>query len=132
MKIAYILRGIPGSGKSTLAKILTGEDGVIHSTDEYFYVYEEYHFDGTKLAEYHARNLAAFCRSLQEGASVVICDNVNFKLEHCRPYVEVARKAGYLVAIVMLPHPRPEVAAVRNIHGVPLATIERLIAEWEY
>lgn len=133
MKIAYILRGIPGSGKSTLAKILAGESGKIHSVDSYFYVDGEYRFDGTKLAEYHMRSLVAFCNSLGEGGyPAVICDNVNSKLEHCRPYIEAARKAGYLVAIVMLPHPRPEIAVARSTHGVPLATIERLLAEWEY
>lgn len=132
MKIAYIMRGIPGSGKSTLAKILAGDSGAIHSTDSYFYVDGEYRFDPIRLPEFHARNLSAFCESLCRGIPIVVCDNVNSKLEYCRPYVEVAKKAGYQVAIVMLPHLNPEMAAARSIHKVPVATIERLIAEWEY
>lgn len=57
MRIAYIMRGIPGSGKSTIAKIIAGDTGKIHSTDDFFYnPYGEYCFDPKLLKEYHEKN----------------------------------------------------------------------------
>jgi predicted ABC-type ATPase len=131
LKIAYIMRGVPGSGKSTVAKSLLNGNGVIHSTDDLFYVGEEYCFDPAKLPEYHRQNYEAFCCSLEKGAPVVICDNTNVKKSHFMWYVEAAQKAGYIVAIIFMPHPDPEVAAARNIHKVPAHTIQRMIKQWE-
>ena len=114
MKIAYILRGVPGSGKTTLAKTLAGSGGVIHSTDEYFMEDGVYRFTHEKLVEFHNRNFTAFKESVLAGIPVVVCDNVN------------------RVAIVFLPHPSPDEAAARTVHGVPIQTISRIIERWEY
>lgn len=60
-KIVFIMRGVSGSGKSTIAKELAYPEGVIHSTDDYFYNEAgEYKFDPTKLSEYHEKNFQAF------------------------------------------------------------------------
>lgn len=131
MNIAYILRGVPGSGKSTIAKHLTAGGGVIHSTDDFFYVNGKYIFDYRKLSEYHEKNFEAFCRSLKEGVSVVVCDNTNVRRKDFEPYVRAAEDAGYVAAVVTLPHPDPEVAAQRNVHNVSADTISRLIKAWE-
>ena len=132
MKLAYIMRGIPGSGKSTVAQQLAGEVGQIHSTDDYFYVDGEYRFDPSKLGEYHARNLEAFCACLDAGVPIVICDKTNIKIRDFCDYVKAAEKAGYQVVYVILPHPTVSEAARRNIHGVPHTTIERMIYQWEH
>lgn len=131
MKVAYIMRGVQGSGKSTLAKILASGTGRIHSTDDFFYVNGEFRFNSERLRENHERNFEAFCRSLNEGIAVVICDNTNTKRWHFERYVEAADRAGYLVAFVVMPHPNPEVAAQRNLHGMSASAIQRRIDEWE-
>ena len=132
MQIAYILRGIPGSGKTTLAKTLAGSGGVIHSTDNYFLQDGVYCFNPTRLPEFHDRNFEAFAESLKRGIPVVVCDNVNRAHEDYRRYVYAARECGYQVAIVFLPHPSPDEAAARTVHGVPIQTISRIIERWEY
>jgi len=131
MNVAYVMRGVPGSGKSTLAKRLVDGIGVIHSTDDYFYVDGEYRFDPEKLREHHDRNFSAFCASLSNKVPVVVCDNTNTKRWHFERYAEAAVRAGYLVAFVIMPHPSPEVAAQRTIHKVPASVIQRMIDEWD-
>ncbi len=131
MKIAYIMRGISGSGKSTRAKELAGNIGVIHSTDDYFYVDGKYQFDPSQLTKYHEQNFAAFCGSLKNGAPIVICDNTNAKWRHYEWYIRAAKEAGYVVQIILMPHIDPEVAAERTIHNTPLHAIQRMLAEWE-
>lgn len=131
MKIALIMRGIPGSGKSTMANQLAGDKGIVHSADDYFGKGDDYLFDPSRLAECHDLNLEAFAESIRARASIVVCDNVNMRRWCFEEYVAIAKEAGYLVAIVNMPHPEPEVAAKRNIHKCPLETIKRMIARWE-
>ena len=132
MKIAYIMRGVPGSGKSTLAKqLVNSSGGAIHSTDDFFMVEGVYRFDPSRFAEYHEYNYEAFCRSLDMNVPIVVCDNTNVKRWQFKRYVEAAKRAGYMVALVTMPHPEAEVARERCIHGVPIYTIRRMIAEWE-
>jgi predicted kinase len=131
MNIAYIMRGVPGSGKSTVAKMIAGGIGKIHSTDDLFYTEGEYHFDPAKLSDYHEKNFRAFCQSLEEKNPVVICDNTNIKRWYFARYVEVAKKSGYMVVFVVLPHPDPEIAAKRNLHKVTSDKIRKMIFDWE-
>jgi len=132
MKRVFIMRGVPGSGKSTMARLLAGETGVIHSTDHYFYVGEVYSHDTSLLSQNHEKNFKAFCESLKNGVPIVICDNTNVQRAHFACYISAANAAGYQIDIVaMLPHPDPEVAAIRNKHGASSETIRRMIADWE-
>lgn len=132
MKIAYIMRGVPGSGKSTLARsLIKGSYGVIHSTDDFFVLNGEYRFNQNKLREYHDRNYEAFYRSVNDGIPVVICDNTNAQRWHFERYVKAAYRAEYIVAFVVMPHPKAEVAAQRTIHKVPANVIQRMIDRWE-
>lgn len=131
MKIAYVMRGVPGSGKSTFVKTLVREEGIVHSTDDYFYIDGKYMFDRSRLQEYHDRNFAAFCESLKNGIPVVVCDNTNGK--HCffERYVKAAEEAGYEVRIITMPHPDPVLAASCTSHNVPIEKIQQMIDEWE-
>ena len=131
MKVAYIMRGVPGSGKSTIAKQLAGDNGSVHSTDDFFYVDGEYRFNPECLREYHDLNFEAFRNNLNNGVPVIILDNTNTRRWHFERYVEAAESTGYLVALVVLPHPAPEVAAQRTIHKVPAHAIQRMIEGWE-
>jgi predicted ABC-type ATPase len=68
---------------------------------------------------------------LSDGVKTVICDNTNIReWQFCR-YIKKARDFGYIVAFVVMPHPDPKIAAERNIHGVPEATIRKMIKDWE-
>lgn len=129
-RIAYIMRGLPGSGKSTLARMLAGSVGVIHSTDDYFMIDGEYRFDETMVKEYHRQNFEAFCRSLDDGVPIVICDNVNFRRWEWLPYQNAARARGYQVAIVELPPLHPGSLAARCIHGVSEEKLWFLYDNW--
>lgn len=132
LKVAYIMRGVPGSGKSTVARQLAnGATQAIHSTDNYFYSGGEYLFDRQRLSEYHDRNYEAFCHSLDTAEPVVICDNTNVRRWEFERYEEAANKAGYLVALVVMPLPVASVAAQRTLHGVPAHIIQRMIDSWE-
>lgn len=131
MNIAYIMRGIPGSGKSTLARELAGDTGVVHSSDDFFMQGERYCFDGRRLGAAHLWNFSRFKQSLASGIPLVVCDSTNVRHEHYLPYVHAAEAAGYQVVIIALAHPDPHVATERNIHGVPLETIQSMMARWE-
>ena len=125
------MRGVPGSGKSTKAVELAGATGVIHSTDTYFYVNGKYVFDPHKLTEYHDKNYEAFCDSLSQGISPVICDNTNSRRSDFVRYADCAQKMGYTVKEIILPHPDVDEATKRNIHAVPASTIQKMIEQWE-
>lgn len=132
-RIAYIMRGVSGSGKSTLANHLAGLDGIIHSTDSYFYDSNgEYQFDPSLLGDNHQKNYTAFRDSLGKH-DVVICDNTNTQEWEYEGYVRSAEAAGYQVVYVVLkPLLRDaQLYADRNTHGVPLDAIHRQIARFE-
>ena len=130
-KFCFIMRGLPGSGKSTVAKKLWGEDGVIHSTDDYFLNENgEYVFDGSKIKYNHKKNFEAFWQSIDEGVEKVIVDNTNTQRFEYEKYQEYAQEHGYAVSFVTLPLIPASVAAERNQHGVPKEAIERMIKRW--
>lgn len=132
MNTAIIMRGIPGSGKSTFArKLAEGRHAVICSTDDFFVKDGIYRREITMLAEYHAQNLQKFIQALAERVPLVICDNCNVRYLHYRDYIRSAEHYDYPVTIITMPHPDPETAAAKNIHGVPLEHIERLLQQWE-
>lgn len=131
MNIAYILRGLPGSGKSTEARRLAGVNGRIHSTDDYFTLGGHYQFDVAGLDMCHKLNRIAFYASLSDDVPVVVCDNTNVQRWEFAPYIEAAERAGYEVVIITMPHPTVEECVMRNTHGVPEATIRRMIEKWE-
>lgn len=132
-KTVYIMRGVSGSGKSTLAQQLAGANGIIHSTDSYFYDSNgNYQFDPSLLGDNHQKNYTAFCDSL-ETHDVVIVDNTNTQEWEYEGYVRKAEASNYQVVYVVLkPSLRDaQVYADRNTHGVPLDAIHRQISRFE-
>mmetsp|Transcript_12638 Transcript_12638/g.11186 ORF Transcript_12638/g.11186 Transcript_12638/m.11186 type:complete len:142 (+) Transcript_12638:32-457(+) len=131
-KFCFIMRGIPGSGKSTVAKKIAGEEGVIHSTDNYFVNEEgEYVFDGSKIKRNHEKNYSAFVQSIEDGQETVIVDNTNTQEFEYKKYATYATEAGYVVSYVTIPFISAEEAAERNTHGVPAEAIERMMKRWK-
>ncbi len=131
-KLFFIMRGVPGSGKSTVAKEITHHEGVIHSTDSYFYNdKQEYHRVSEKLPEFHEKNFLAFRESLAQNQPIIVLDNTNTRRWEFDRYIHEAEKEGYIIEEIAMPFPDPNEAGERNIHGVPAEAIQRMIKRFE-
>ncbi len=128
-----ILRGISGSGKSTYAdNVLTeGNESttVIVSADDHFMKDGEYVFNPAELPEAHRRCFMNCDDYLDAGWDVIV-DNTNTSLWEISPYMMLAQKHR---AEVEIHHvlADPEVAAARNTHGVPEASVEAMAERME-
>ena len=141
-KTMVIVRGISGSGKSTLAAEL-GKDGVILTTDDYFYDDKgNYNFDPKKLKHAHEWNQNRTEEVMQNGAPLVVIDNTNVKFWEMRFYVELAHKYGYEVEFAK-PDWHPdlytdkgkwnfEFLKGRNKHNVPDYALRNSINKFDY
>lgn len=97
-KIMYIMRSLPAAGKSTLAKKLAGENGVIFSTDEFFYDEKgTYNFDVNKLHRHHEANLKRAKEAVDNGVSPIVIDNTNISIRDFYKYAQYAHQHGYNV-----------------------------------
>lgn len=154
-----ILAGLPGSGKSTLAReiagvphekqggglaletsedsedvyrYLVGTDGVICSTDLYFHDENgDYRFDVEKIAENHGLNHRAVESLMEQDEALIIVDNTNTQHWEFAPYLHMAKRHGYKVLKLDMNHPTIPDAWARNIHGVPMEAIARMLARFE-
>jgi hypothetical protein len=141
-KVLVVIRGVSGAGKSTLAQEL-GQDGVILSTDDYFYDSEgNYNFDPKKLSVAHKWNQDRTEEVMQNGAPLVVVDNTHVRFWESRKSVELAQKYGYEVKFA-----KPDwhsdlyddqgkwnfdFLKGRNKHGVPDQALKRMIDNFEY
>ncbi|XP_051535557.1 NEDD4-binding protein 2-like 2 [Myxocyprinus asiaticus] len=134
--VLILLRGVPGSGKSTLARELlsTGPNGMILSTDDYFFQENRYVFDPTLLGDAHDWNQKRAERAMLEGRSPIIIDNTNVKAWEMKPYVEMASEHRYRVDFLEPDtHWKYDPAQLekRNKHGVPQETIAKMLDRFE-
>ena len=135
-KEIIILRGISCSGKSTLAKQLVG-NGVILSTDDYFMKNGIYNFDPTKLGIYHKNNQDRAEKSMIDGISPIVVDNIFYKEWEIKPYVQLANKYGYEVNIKELPTPDIDELMKRQESrksinkSLPREVVERMIKKFK-
>ncbi|XP_059371069.1 NEDD4-binding protein 2-like 2 [Carassius carassius] len=134
--VLILLRGVPGSGKSTLARELmsTGPNGVILSTDDYFFQDNGYEFDSALLGDAHDWNQKRAEQAMLEGRSPVIIDNTNVKAWEMKPYVQMALDNGYRVDFLepdTLWKCDPAQLEKRNKHGVPRETIAKMLDGFE-
>jgi NEDD4-binding protein 2 len=122
----YIMRGLPGCGKTTRAKELV-EKGVILSTDDFFMIGEQYHFDPLLILDAHQWNQKRFRGALELGISPIVVDNTNILHVHMDPYIDLAQQYGYDIEVVPIStNMSDEQLAIRNVHGVPLNVIRRM------
>ena len=131
-----LMRSPSGYGKSTFVKNITSDiDGLtqyrIFSADYYFTDNGIYKFDPTKLGEAHSHCLRGYLNFIsymfhnrRHQKSFCIVDNTNINIEDIAPYFAVAQAYDLDVKIVQMPHIDVEEAFRRNIHGVPLKTIQ--------
>lgn len=129
MKKVVILVGASGSGKSTWAAKYAEGQGVEHtvvSADHYFVQSDgTYEFDGALLPQAHSACQKSFREALDRGCELVLVDNTGTRAWEREDYVAYAKKWGYEVWLKVF-KVDPKVAAARNVHGVPLAAIEKM------
>ena len=124
MKTVKLLVGIPGSGKSTYTKQFP--NAVIVSADHYFTNSNgDYNFDKTKLGKAHDECFYLYVKAILEKKDMVIVDNTNAKRRDLFRYLEFANVHKYNVELVYIKCD-PEVAFKRNVHEVPLETIQKM------
>jgi hypothetical protein len=104
-KRLIILRGLPWCGKSTRAQELAGKDGLIFSTDEYWYKIlkpeqpDVYSFNPRFLGDAHKWNRLRAEAAMWAEKPLVIIDNTNTTPSEPKPYVVAGTAAGYEIAI---------------------------------
>lgn len=121
---ATIYCGVPGAGKTTCVDI-NHPFTTVHSADHYFMSADgEYKFDASKLPQAHAACLRGFVGSLMMGEDVVV-DNTNTTVAEIAPYAALALAYGYDLLIRTV-ECDPDVAAARNVHGVPVTAVRAM------
>ena len=124
-KRVVIVRGISGSGKSTyIRNHLSG--AYVCSADDFFIDSAgDYKFNPHKLGEAHRWCYSKFLTALTEQRQTVVVDNTNTQLFEFYGYVQLAWAHEYLVHVVRMDTP-VEVAAARNLHGVPDVSVKAM------
>lgn len=122
MPTLYLIRGAPGSGKSTLGHRLSRH---AISADDYMVDADgNYAFDPSRLEETHADCLADARIILTWGVDVAVC-NVFQRLQHMEPYRKMARELGAQVFELECQN------RFGSVHGVPIATVDRMRSQME-
>ncbi|XP_072920905.1 NEDD4-binding protein 2 isoform X1 [Hemitrygon akajei] len=135
-KSLFLMRGLPGSGKSTLARLIVqqGPNGIILSTDEYFYRNGRYQFNRSLIGEAHQWNQKRAKDAMEKGLSPVIIDNTNTQSWEMKPYIVMAFKYNYKVAF-REPNTwwkfKPRELERRNVHGVSKEKIKTILDHYE-
>jgi len=141
-KKLVIMRGVPGSGKSTtVEEILDSHDGLDHyfidvwSADDYFVRPDGvYDFSFKTLKNAHAWCREGVKASMSVGTHLVIVDNTNTRKWEYQVYLDMAEKYGYEVEEVIVGEFSEEALklyAERNVHGVPLESIKKMMERFE-
>jgi predicted kinase len=132
-QIMIIMRGIPGSGKSTMAKKIADQRGaLISSADNFFFIDGKYTFRPDRIGDAHRYCQSNLTRDLRLGKDVIV-DNTNTQLFDMEWYINLAKHSDIPVYKCEIPFDRtkPEYYAARNIHGVPVEKIQRMMDRWQ-
>lgn len=129
----YILVGPSGAGKTSWT-LAHGFSGCAVSADHFFIGPDgEYRFDVTRLGEAHGGCLRMFIgriagsplRTSDEPYPPIVVDNTNSTVMEAAPYIAAALAYGRRVEILVFRTPA-DIAAPRNVHGVPEAGVRRM------
>lgn len=129
MKV-FVMRGLPGSGKSTWIERVRKDFGqggsAVVSADHHHVKGGVYRFDPSKIRMAHDACLGSFLSAVREGKlAALFVDNTNVSVWELAPYVRLAELFNHEVEIIRI-ECDPLVAAKRNVHGVPAATVFRM------
>ena len=138
----YLCCGPSGSSKTTLAnkvyteEIAVGNTCVICSTDS---VWQEsspeqkYLFSLNGLSIAHKLNQIKCEVAMQQKIDCIIIDNTNLDYQSFSPYIELAIKNEYEISF-LVPNTtwltNKEILFQKNVHNVPMKTIERQIEKF--
>jgi predicted kinase len=123
-KRLIILRGVPGSGKSSYQR-RNYPGATVASADHFFATVNGYRFDARRLSEAHATCFRCAIDAVQSGANLVVIDNTAITAAEAAPYVLLGQAYGYDVQVITL-LVDADIAAPRNVHGVPAETVQRM------
>jgi len=152
-KTLHIMRGVSGAGKSTYIKQNIPDPKVIHSTDDVvehdvapkltgktgMEAYKAYfqHMQNTKdfglHHKSHQMNLDNAKRSMDQGEENVVIDNTNLEPWEAKRYAAYGLEKGYNVSVhnVDPGNVSAEELAARNLHGVPLEVIQKMLNKFK-
>jgi predicted kinase len=138
-RAVIILQGIPGAGKSTFVDNLADfvgnpmtEDVQACSADDFFIeeATGDYVFNKHLIGQAHAACFENFQYWVNKRGSkrprYVVVDNTNTTMKEMERYINEAKKNDWDVYVISL-HVDPEVAAARNIHGVPKDHVYKML-----
>lgn len=121
----YLIRGLPGSGKSTYAKKLVKPEHHFEA-DQYFMIDGRYQFNPTKLHAAHADCFDRVRTAMLAGdTDSVAVSNTFVKAWELEPHIKLAQNLGWKTKILRMSN------KYGSVHGVPLAAIERMRANFE-
>lgn len=123
------MSGTSGSGKNTYIKKHYPNAQVV-SADDYFEVDGRYTFNHSKLGKAHAECLKKYIKLLSVPPSygdIVVVNNTNTSALEIAPYVSIAAAFEVTVELITLLKD-PKICAERNVHNVPLASVEKMAA----
>lgn len=134
MGTLYIIRGLPGSGKSTTADIFRKQNIAVFASDDFFLNAQGvYNFDASKLAEAHKQCEDNVNRVMNLKRDVAVEGTFTMDWE-ALPDFSAAERNEYRVVIIDCGDGgcSDEQLAARNIHGVPLHTIQKMRQRWHF
>ena len=137
-KTLYLIRGLPGAGKTSLAcaiawwiNPLTREIAADDMPDRYLNSGELN--PDISHQEAHAWCLAWVKGWMRHGVIRTICVHNTFaKIKYMQPYLELAEKFGWHVAIVHAEAVRlPDGAIASSVHSVPGDVQQQMLESWD-
>ena len=121
-----VLMAVSGAGKDHFAAHNIPKANTLASADDRFKKPDgSYVFDPTQLGLAHGDCLRKVIEALQRKEELVVVNNTNTSLVEIAPYMAAAQAYGYEANIICL-QIDPKIAAARNTHGTPLATVEKM------
>ena len=126
-----LVRGLPGSGKSSFGALL----GPCFAADDYFMVDGVYRFNPSGLTAAHSMCQDLTRESLRAGNPVTVVANTFSCRWEMDAYVLMARArpaVRFVVVDLFDGGLTDEELFERNVHGVPLHSIQGMRERWEH
>jgi tRNA uridine 5-carbamoylmethylation protein Kti12 len=135
--MVFIMSGIPGSGKSYIARQMCESFSrfgnhypSICSADDFFMVDGKYQFNPARISLAHQACFRKFIGIVSRPAfgkrrNIIMVDNTNLTAAEISPYYLAAETFNYQVEVLRIDAPM-ELAGIRQTHGVPLTSIEKM------